>query len=223
MTSRTPMRRRKVVKPTFFAQPQKPFTSRRLASPPKAQRKPLVDINSDQVQDALAHGAAASVRYFGSVITDALRYLRRPLGFLVFLWLLAFVVGKVFHAAIAPVCWMPVISSWSLCKPSTAFTDAPQRADFPRLVQIQSSNFDDLLSNTVSGSALSLDIKNAEMATKDLVTLVKVSDLKSRELLATSLNEFGEKAKKAGKGLNRLNSRINGAVEKRVNLIFSSN
>ncbi len=67
--------------------------------------------------------------------------------------------------------------------------DAAQRAGYRRLAEIQSKNFDDLLSNIVSGSALSLDIENAEMATKDLVTLVDVSvselivtDYRSRSL-----------------------------------------
>ncbi len=60
-------------------------------------------------KDVLAHGAAASLHYLGSVTNDALWYLRRPQGVLVFLWLLASVVAKVIHSAIEPVCWMPVI------------------------------------------------------------------------------------------------------------------
>ena len=51
------------------------------------------------------------------------------------------------------------------------------------------------------------------MATKDLVTLVGVSDLRSRDLLAGVLLDFVEDAKKTGKGLQRLNAKINSGIE----------
>ena len=57
-------------------------------------------------------------------------------------------------------------------------------------------------------------LKKAEMATRDLITLVKHSKLKSRELLGQSLYAFVLDAKKAGKGLAKLTARINGAVDK---------
>ena len=90
----------------------------------------------------------------------------------------------------------------------------PRRADYPRLVEIQTSSFEQLLDGSVGGPALSLDIKKAEMATRDLITLVKFSGLKSREHLAQSLADFVLDAKKAGKGLAKLTARINGAVDK---------
>ena len=88
-----------------------------------------------------------------------------------------------------------------------------QRADYPRLVEIQSANFVQLMDGAVGTSALGLEIKKAEMATKDLVTLVGVSDLRSRDLLAGVLLDFVEDAKKTGKGLQRLNAKINSGIE----------
>ena len=70
------------------------------------------------------------------------------------------------------------------------------------------------LDGAIGGPALNLDIKKAEMATRDLITLVKHSELKSRELLGQSLYAFVLDAKKAGKGLAKLTARINGAVDK---------
>jgi hypothetical protein len=58
-----------------------------------------------------------------------------------------------------------------------------------------------------------LEIKKAEMATTDLVTLVRVSDLKSRDMLADLLARFVDDAKKTGRGLQKLSSKVGGAVD----------
>jgi hypothetical protein len=81
---------------------------------------------------------------------------------------------------------------------------------------MQSAKFEQLLDETSEGSGLSLEIKKAEMATADLTTLVRISDLKSRDLLADVLVEFVNDAKKAGSGLQRLSSKIGGAVDRYV-------
>ncbi len=173
------------------------------------------------MQDALAHSAASSVRYFGSVFTHAFQLLKKPLGVLLFVYLLGCLVGWLFakfRSAFEPICWIPGMSSTVLCRPhqipANVTVKSPLRADYSRLVEIQSSSFEQLLDGAVGGPALSLDIKKAEMATRDLITLVKYSQLKSRELLAKSLYDFVQDAKKAGKGLAKLTARINGAVDK---------
>jgi len=66
----------------------------------------------------------------------------------------------------------------------------------------------------VGGSGLSLEIKKAEMATSDLIALVRVSNnLRSRDMLAESLAQFVNDAKKTGRGLQKLSSKIGGAVD----------
>ena len=169
----------------------------------------------------MAHSAATSVQYISSVLTHALGLLKKPLGFIVFLYLLAYLLGWTFvkiRFAFEPICWIPGISTTPFCRPPQVPENVsampPQRADYPRLVEIQSSSFEQLLDGSVGGPALSLDIKKAEMATRDLITLVKHSGLKSREHLAQSLTDFVLDAKKAGKGLAKLTARINGAVDK---------
>jgi hypothetical protein len=47
----------------------------------------------------------------------------------------------------------------------------------------------------------------------DLRILVRVSNLKSRDLIAESLTEFVEDAKKTGRGLQKLSSKVGGAVD----------
>jgi hypothetical protein len=89
----------------------------------------------------------------------------------------------------------------------------PKWADYPKLVDVQSATFEQLLDESVGGSGLALEIKKAEMATTDLSTLVRVSNLKSRDLIAESLTEFVEDAKKTGRGLQKLSSKVGGAVD----------
>lgn len=89
-------------------------------------------------------------------------------------------------------------------------------ADYPRMVEIQSKTFEQLLDESVGGSGLSLEIKKAEMATRDLVTLVRMSKLTSKDLLANALVDFVDDARNTAKGLQKLSSKVNGAVDKFV-------
>jgi hypothetical protein len=50
-------------------------------------------------------------------------------------------------------------------------------ADYLALIDAQNKIFEQLLDGSVGGSALSLEIKNAERATKDMVALVRISGL----------------------------------------------
>lgn len=84
------------------------------------------------------------------------------------------------------------------------------------MVEIQSKAFDQLLDESVAGPSLSLDIKKTEMATKDLITVVKSSDLRSKNLLAETLDAFVQNARETGSGLQTLNARINSAVDRFV-------
>jgi len=63
---------------------------------------------------------------------------------------------------------------------------------------------------------MSLEIKKVEMATSDLVTRIRISDLKAKDTLAESLGEFLKDARKVGRGLQKLASKVGGAVDKCV-------
>ena len=82
------------------------------------------------------------------------------------------------------------------------------------LIEVQSKTFDQLLDESAGGSALSLEVKKAEMATTDLATLVRHSNLKARDMLASSLKEFVDDARKTGRGLQKMSAKVGGAVDK---------
>ncbi|KAJ3756788.1 hypothetical protein EV360DRAFT_95565 [Lentinula raphanica] len=121
-----------------------------------------------------------------------------------------------------PFCLVPGFASTGLCHSEFYPLDLQNRplwADFPRLVNAQCSTFEQLLDNSIGGSGISLDIKKAEMAMSDLVILVKYSKLSSKDVLGDALLTFAQDARRTGRGLQTLGSKVGGAVD----LILSVN
>ncbi|KAF7798748.1 hypothetical protein EIP86_009973 [Pleurotus ostreatoroseus] len=119
---------------------------------------------------------------------------------------------------LSPACHVPVIGSMcSYLSPRPAATSEPapipRWTDYPHLVEIQSTTLDKLLVETSAGLMLSAELRKAEVATTDLVTLVKVSSLDSRDIIATTLQGIVTTSKKAGKALTALDVRVNRAVD----------
>jgi hypothetical protein len=169
--------------------------------------------------DGALHGALFTIKFSLDVLGRALHLLRYPLSFFIFLWFLGSLTTRMhtLKSAYAPLCIIPGISSSFMCRPEPLKASTKRRsqwADYPRLVEAESKSLDSLLTGFVGGSALSLEIKQAEMATVDLVALVRISDLKAKGTLATSLGYFIDDAKRAGRGLQRLSSKVGGAVDK---------
>ncbi|KAF9511342.1 hypothetical protein BS47DRAFT_1272412, partial [Hydnum rufescens UP504] len=84
--------------------------------------------------------------------------------------------------------------------------------DYPKLVELQ-THFEGVLELSESSSALSLDIRGSETAIRDLTTLLRASDLVTKDALVDKLEDFVMDAKDAARGLQRLGSRVGGAVD----------
>ncbi|OBZ62674.1 hypothetical protein A0H81_15035 [Grifola frondosa] len=213
-SARTAARRRRRGRAT--RSPQTPSLRRLPPARPPLRQSPTLD--TAQLQEALTAGTWHAARYTLDVLSTALRLLRRPLAVLIFLWLLGVLFARLSHTfrtVFAPFCIVPGISRTSMCivAPPPDAARRPRWADYPRLVDVQSTTFEQLLDEAAGGSGLSLEIKKAEMATTDLVTLVRVSDLRSRDVLASALVDFVEEARRTGRGLQKLTAKINGAVD----------
>ncbi|KAF7986413.1 hypothetical protein HWV62_31143 [Athelia sp. TMB] len=176
-----------------------------------AERKGM---SKAELVDAATIGAQHTGRYAVDVLTNAILLLRRPLSFILFLWLFALLLSRVHHTlrtALAPLCYIPGVSA--LCAPSTSTTHAPRWADYPHLMDAQSGAFEELLDASGGGSELAIEIKTSEIAAIDLATLVRVSNLRSRDLIADTLDEFVKDARKTGRGLHRLGMKVGSAVD----------
>ncbi|KAF9466636.1 hypothetical protein BDZ94DRAFT_1295755 [Collybia nuda] len=178
-------------------------------------------IATQEILDGAVNGTSFVARYLFDIISTAVGLLRRPLYLIVFIWMLATIISLISQTvrqAFAPLCYLPGLYSSSLCRPLDAFKKGqgglPRWADYPKLIDVQTTTFEHLLDESVGNSGLSLEIKRAEMATTDLVTLVRVSDLHSRDTLGDALVEFIGDTKTTGRNLQKLTSRIGGAVDK---------
>ncbi|GBE87902.1 hypothetical protein BKA93DRAFT_798035 [Sparassis latifolia] len=211
-----PRRRRAGYKTTLVAQTapsRKAATLRPLHQ--DAAEPPVID--QHQVRRALRVVAAFTIRYVGDVLTTAVRLLRKPLGILLFIWILGVLfttLNHTFRTVFSPFCIIPGISRSALCiTPQPNGGKKQHSVDFGRLMDVQGSTFEQLLDDSVDSSGLSLEIKKAEIATSDLIVVVRASNLKSKELLADTLAEFHETGKKAGRGLQTFAAKTAGAVD----------
>jgi hypothetical protein len=171
-----------------------------------------------------------ALSYVAEVFTAVVRIMKFPISIALAVMVCAYaltLMSEAIKSALAPICAIPVVSL--LCPaPKPRVTShlpnsrhrTPQWGDFPSLLNVESKTLEALLDETVEGPGLALEIKKAEMATSDLVTLVRVSKLNSRETLADSLNEFVKDARKVGRGLTRFSSRVGGAVDKYVYILL---
>ncbi len=181
-----------------------------------------------KIGNVLASSLVPVVYYLAEVLGTVLRIMKYPLSMalvvLVCVYVLHIMSGAV-ASALAPICSTPVLSLLCLTLkprelPRPPNSDRiPQWADFPSLLNVESKTIESLLNEAAEGPGLALEIKKAEMATSDLATLVRVSDLNSRKILANSLSEFVKDARKVGRGLTRFSSKVGGTVDKYVYLL----
>ncbi|KAG6900829.1 hypothetical protein C0993_000148 [Termitomyces sp. T159_Od127] len=216
----SPQRRRSIHRTSYIASPARKQYSVP-PTPSKSRKAPRKSLAREEVFEGVVEGTSFTFRYCYDVFLTAVRLLRYPLGLLLCLWILAVVTGRVSHTlrhTFAPLCLLPGLYGSRFCEapPATSIpgvTGPPRWADFPKFIDAQSATFEHLLDGSVGGAGLSLEIKKAEMATSDLVTLVRVSNLKARESLSDQLSEFVDDAKKTGRDLQKLSSKIGGAVD----------
>jgi hypothetical protein len=203
----------------------------RAGSPPPTKPSIDYDVIQRQTTYALKEGAKESVSYTHDVLSDTLsyfkilgRFTRKPVSFLLFLyglsWIGLWVTAKLQSAIFAPICTMPgasyllpICSRFTPVAQEYTWTGHAKKADFPSLAKLGEEAFTPLLSNAAGGSVLSLELKRAELATADLITLVKVSTLTSRDFIADSLGEFVQDARRTSGALQTFNSKVSGAVD----------
>ena len=86
-------------------------------------------------------------------------------------------------------------------------------ANYPELVDLQARTVGQLLDESVENAGLVLEMKKTEMASNDLIILVRASDLRSKDQIIERLSRFSEEARGAGRSLHSLGAKIQGAVD----------
>ncbi|KAH8990221.1 hypothetical protein EDB92DRAFT_1864947 [Lactarius akahatsu] len=158
--------------------------------------------------------ALDTLRYVSDILGTVLRTLKTPIYFVLVIFACTYAISIASGAtrtALAPICSIPIVSL--VCPTFQPYPTSPsnhvlRRADVPRLLDVESKILEPLLEETAEGSGLALEIQKAEIATSDLVTLVRVSDLNGRDVLVDSLSDFVKDARRVGRGLTRFSSQV---------------
>ena len=169
--------------------------------------------------------ATAIAGYTVEIVADAFRSNRRIFSSLLavtIVWLLLSMMTSQLIFFARPMCSLPIVSPmipfcrWEAFKEPPTHTSAgrPVRwADYPKLVDLQTKTFDQLLDESTGGKGLASEVKKAEMASNDLATLVRASGLKSKDQIVERLTRFVDDARGTGRSLHSLGAKINGAVD----------
>ncbi|KAI1783109.1 hypothetical protein LXA43DRAFT_1067954 [Ganoderma leucocontextum] len=122
------------------------------------------------------------------------------------------------HVSLPSPCNLPIFAHLTFCDVATPShaVSVMERADFPKLVKIQNIVLDDLMDQVVAGASLTLNVKHAELTIRDLIIVVRSSNLTIKSELADTVNEFITNTRMAARGLQRLSARINSAVDRYV-------
>jgi hypothetical protein len=170
------------------------------------------------------------VRYTLDVMKIILRLLKVPLALSVILWGcfflstlgLAYVsttVSSFVDAIAQPMCTLPLVPTvFHFCDIDSRQPHSTMFANFAGLMDVQRDSLEVLLEESVGMSVTGWEIKRSEIATNDLIVLVKLSKLKCRLILTDALEDFLRKARRASDNLKRLDSRVSFLIDRCVTL-----
>ncbi|KAI9068784.1 hypothetical protein FKP32DRAFT_1671935 [Trametes sanguinea] len=118
------------------------------------------------------------------------------------------------------LCAMPLISRLPLCAGSALGSERktqdgafPSPAALSGLTRVQGLSLDEFPGPSARGAALFSDIMTAELAVKDLVVAVKVSDMASKDMLVEALAGFIIDANDVGRSLQHLSAKLKGTFD----------
>ncbi|KIY71174.1 hypothetical protein CYLTODRAFT_346431 [Cylindrobasidium torrendii FP15055 ss-10] len=185
-----------------------------------APRHQKEDDLTPRVLNSAANGTWFLTTYVFSALGTALR-LAKPLVVLAIVYLLVstFVghligqIGSQLRVVLEPFCTIPIVSSSPLCVALGSLVPGRPVANFPALVEIESTSLERVLDQLTGGSALALDVKKSEIATKDLILVVGTSNLRSKSEIEYTLQNFVRSARRTSEGLQKLTSHIQFAVD----------
>lgn len=213
------------VKSPSSAPPPPPPYARHISD--ESSQPPSSEFTPPVLRD-LQSAASYGLSFLREITSNIFFLLRKPLAWVITLYLLAicvsylysFLRGAIF-SALSPLCLLPGTDHLPFCLPTPSSPTANPpwsvpaegiNPHFPGLMELQ-GQFGSVLEESGGAGVMALDLKNSEMAIRDLNTLIKASSLTCREDLSNRLEEFITEAKGTSKALTRFSSRVNGVVD----------
>lgn len=164
------------------------------------------------------------------VISLAFRYAQKPLAVFLAVY---FVFGgliivqnmatKSIYASISPLCRIPGVSWLDLpfC-PTVIPKDTPKTSgkrpiEFDGLMDVQ-ERFEEVLEKSAQGVSLPMEMKRSETSVRDLRTMVRYSNLQSKEELVLEFDGFIDAARTASNDLQKFNTHVGSAVDSVISI-----
>lgn len=156
-----------------------------------------------------------------SVVALAFSYARRPLALLLAVYLScgALIVTqnmlqRSVSASLSPLCRIPGASFLRL----PFCPEAPSGpVEFDQLVNVQ-SKFEDVLAHASDGVSLPFEMKRSETALRDLRTLLRHSEVQSRDELVFEVDGYIEASRQTAADLQRFNAHVGSAVDSVISI-----
>lgn len=167
--------------------------------------------------------------WFLDIVGFALKHLKKPLSWLLAAYLFAgllVLVQNLFtssiYSALSPICRIPGVSFLNLpiCQYSSPASATPRISsssgkapvEFDALMSTQ-NKFETILSDSMTGVSLPLDMKRSETSIRDLRQVVRFSQLSSKNELVLEFDGFIETARIASYDLQKFNSHVGRGVD----------
>ncbi|KAL2891276.1 hypothetical protein HOO65_010634 [Ceratocystis lukuohia] len=190
------------------------------ASSPPRRRSQNTQATKALLQDVLPGFILETLTWTLGLIGHALRFVQKPLAALLAVYL--FASGLVFLQSIltnslvstlSPLCRVPGISSLDVCSsPLINKNGILAQVEFESLMSVQ-GKFEHVLEKSSSGVSLPLEMKQSEMAVRDLRALVHYSDLPARDEIVTHFDGYIDMARKTARHLQLFNTHVGTAVD----------
>ncbi|XXH02493.1 hypothetical protein Hte_008869 [Hypoxylon texense] len=154
------------------------------------------------------------------ILRLSLRYARWPLAMMLAIYLTigACIMAKdmLVNSAKAPLKPLCQVPGASLVNPSFC-SDGPSRAgssvvEFDGLMTVQ-SQFEKVLEESAQGVSLPLEMKRSEASVRDLRTMVRYSDLPTRNELVHEFDNYIDSIRVSANDLTKFNTHVGGAVD----------
>lgn len=185
---------------------------------------------SDRVSGSLPGALFNILSWILGVIALAFSYAQKPLAIFLAIY---FVFGgliivqnmatKSIYASLSPLCRVPGVAWLDLpfC-PAIIPKDAPHPAsdkpvEFDGLMDIQ-ERFEEVLEKSAQGVSLPMEMKRSETSVRDLRTMVRYSNLQSKEELVLEFDGYIEAARTASNDLQKFNTHVGSAVDSVISI-----
>jgi hypothetical protein len=182
----------------------------------------------DRLVASLPGAAFDTLAWAFSVLGMALRYAKLPLALCLALY---FILGglimaqnmvtKSIASSLSPICRIPGVSFLDLpfC-PKVAINEAAAREaplEFDGLMGVQ-ERFEEVLEQSAQGVSLPMEMKRSETSVRDLRTMVRYSDLQSKEELVLEFDGYIDSARTASNDLQKFNTHVGSAVDSVISI-----